>query len=313
MDSRDESTSLLYALLKKRPRTLKDLSEQLELDEIQVELTINILKDEGYAIEKVGQYYQLRTLISTQDNVVVSKWNGERVIKFGVASDMHMCSKHQQLTHLNTIYDIFQDAGITTVYNPGDISEGYGMRKGHEYEVFKYGADEQVDYISEMYPKRKGMVTEFITGNHDHSHLKNGGIDIGKPIARNRSDLKYLGMNNATIMLTPNCRMDLAHPLDGSSYAISYAVQKAIEAMSTDNIPNIYITGHHHKAMYFFYRDIHCLEAGCFEAQTPWMRGKRLAAHVGGWIVTVHVDENGFIQRFVPEWIPFTRSIHHDY
>lgn len=83
--------------------------------------------------------------------------------------------------------------------------------------------------------------------------------------------------------------------------------------MSQDDLPNIYLTGHHHKAIYLYYRGIHCLEAGTFEAQTPWMRGKRLAAHVGGWIVTLHVDAEGNIKRFIPEWIPFPKTIHHDY
>jgi len=275
---------------------------------------VSSLQSKGYNIERNGSYFHLRKVASArEDQYYEEHWDGSQIIRFGVASDMHLGSKHQQLTHLNTMYDIFEREGITTVYNPGDITEGSGMRVGHQYEIFKHGADEQADYVIEAYPYRKGITTKFITGNHDHAHLKSGGIDIGRPIARERPDLEYLGMNHARIMLTPNCPMDMVHPLDGASYALSYHSQKAIEAMSQDDLPKIYITGHHHKSIYVYYRGIHCLEAGTFEAQTPWMKGKKLAAHVGGWIVTVHVDAEGHITRFIPEWIPFPKTIHHDY
>jgi hypothetical protein len=123
----------------------------------------------------------------------------------------------------------------------------------------------------------------------------------------------YLGMLNAKINLTPNCVVELNHPLDGGSYALSYSTQKSIDAMTGGEKPNILLTGHHHKAMYLFYRNIHALECGTFEAQSAWMKGKRLAAHVGGWICTVHVDDNGNVTRFIPEFVPFYDMVKEDY
>jgi len=82
------------------------------------------------------------------------------------------------------MYDIFQQEGIETVYHAGDITEGVNMRRGHEYEVFKHGTDEQQQYVIDNYPKRKGIITKFITGNHDHSGIKAAGHDIGYPIER---------------------------------------------------------------------------------------------------------------------------------
>ena len=307
---------LLAMLSKKATVTVNEVVAKLEGKVVanSVWQAARELESRGYNIESGHTSIHLRKQAAArEDQYYEQNWDGSSIIRFGIASDMHMGSKHQQLTHLNAMYDIFQREGITKVYNPGDISEGSGMRVGHQYEIFKHGADEQVDYIIENYPYREGIVTEFITGNHDHAHLKSGGIDIGRPIAKARPDLVYLGMSHARIMLTPNCSMDMVHPLDGSAYALSYHSQKAVEAMSQDDLPNIYLTGHHHKAIYLYYRGIHCLEAGTFEAQTPWMRGKRLAAHVGGWIVTIHVDAEGHIKRFIPEWIPFPKTIHHDY
>ena len=51
----------------------------------------------------------------------------------------------------------------------------------------------------------------------------------------------------------------------------------------------------------------------CFQAQTPWMLGKSIAAHIGGWIVEVHVDDEGTITRCNGEFIPFYKMIRDDY
>lgn len=314
VQNKDMEKILLKEL--KKPKQLEELknkfSEEVTIDCIKE--CINSLISRGYVITELNDKYLLQTSFTLEHNVVKTNWNGDKVIRFGIVSDTHLCSKYQQLTHLNKMYDIFEKEGITTVYHAGDISEGdYQGRKGHVYEIFKHGADQQVDYIIENYPKRKNIVTHFITGNHDHTHLKNAGYDIGRPISRERDDLIYLGINNASIFLTPNCRMDIAHPLDGAAYALSYSLQKSIEAMPVDDLPQIFVVGHHHKSIYLYTRGIHALEAGTFQAQTPWMKGKRLAAHVGGWIVTVHVDDEGMVTRFIPEWVPFPKSIKEDY
>ena len=300
----------------KKSKTMEELLHKKTEDvtEARIIKVMDNMIDSGYIIDKINGKYLLRTVLTTEHNTVDVNWNGDRIIRFGVASDMHLNSKYQQITHLNTFYDICEKEGIDTVYNPGDLVEGqYQGRKGHEYEIFNHSADDQVQYVVDNYPRREGIKTVFITGNHDHTHLKNAGYDIGKRIVMERDDMTYLGMNNATIMLTPNCRMDMLHPLDGSSYALSYALQKTIEAMPVDDLPQILLVGHHHKSIYLNIRGIHAMEAGTFQAQSPWMKGKRLAAHVGGWIVTVHVNDKGEVTRFIPEWIPFNKMIKNDF
>jgi hypothetical protein len=187
------------------------------------------------------------------------------------------------------------------------------MHPGHEYEVHKHGADEQEQYIIDVYPNRPGIITKFVSGNHDHSHIKAGGHDIGKPIAAARQDMIYLGLSNAKVKLTPNCILELNHPLDGAAYALSYAPQKTIDAMQGGDKPNILLNGHHHKSFYMIYRNIHAYECGTTQAQTPWMRGKRIAANMGGWIIEVHVTEDGTISRCKGEFIPLYKPIEHDY
>ena len=242
-----------------------------------------------------------------------SDWDGNRVLTFGLIGDTHINSKYTQLTYLHQFYETCARRGIHDVYHVGDIDEGEQMRVGHQYECYTQGADAHVNEIVTNYPHMDGVTTHFITGNHDASVYKRSGVDIGKAIAKERSDMKYLGRDCARIEITPHCILELRHPWDGTAYALSYKPQKMIDGMEADSKPNILAIGHYHKAEYLFYRNIHCFQTGCFESQTPFTRGKGISVHLAGWIVTVEVDKLGHIQRIIPELIPFYKGIPSDY
>lgn len=241
------------------------------------------------------------------------KWDGTETIRFAIMGDTQFGSKYAQISYLHNFYDLCEKLGITDIYHTGDITDGLKMRKGHEFELYEHSADGQLEDVIMNYPKRDGITTHFITGNHDASLYKLAGYDIGRSIARDRSDMNYLGRDCAVVHLTPNCTLELRHPWDGTAYAVSYKIQKMAEAMEADSKPNILAVGHYHKAEYLFYRNIHILQTGCFQSQTPFTRGKGISVFMGGWIVTARVDENGYIQGFAPEFIPYYYSIKDDY
>ena len=277
---------------------------------------INNLVDEGYNVSEFNNIYKLQKDAMPSYESIDKVWNGDKIIRFGVCGDNQLCSVFSQLTFLHKLYDIYQNEGITTVYNPGDISEGYKKtRAGHIYDLIPgcVGVDQQKDYIVKNFPERKDITTEFITGNHDHWHIQNGGANIGKMIERERSDMKYLGLSNIQINITPNCIVELNHPEDGSAYALSYSSQKYADSLMGGNKPNILLQGHYHKAEYIFYRNIHIVQSATTCAQTNWMRAKKLAAHVGGWIIEVHVNDDGTITRFKSEFIPLYYMKKNDY
>lgn len=249
-----------------------------------------------------------------EPQVIRNKWTGDKIIRFGLMGDTQINSKFTQITHLHKFYDICQQEGIETVYHTGDIDEGEEMRLGHKYECYTQGADDHIDEIEKVYPQRKGITTHFITGNHDHSIFKRVGFDIGPVIASRRADMKYLGRDDAVIMLTPNCSLQLKHPGDGSAYALSYKIQKMVDALSGGEKPHIMAVGHYHKAEVLpLYRNVQCIQTGCFQAQTSFMKSKGLAAHMGGYLIEVNVDEEGTITRFKNEFIPFYKAIKEDY
>lgn len=293
--------------------TMEDMQRTMGLTPKVSEAVIEDLRSAGYNIISNGNRICISKLVVPSLNVLREDWNGDKIIRFGLCGDMQINSKYTQITHLHALYDIFEREGITRVFNTGDIDEGERMRPGHQYECYRQGADDHIDEVVRVYPKRKGIDTDFITGNHDHSFIKWVGLDIGVRIAEKRKDMHYLGQSSAMIYLTDNCTLELRHPIDGTAYAISYKTQKMIEAMSGGEKPNLLATGHYHKAEYIFYRNIHCIQTGTLQAQTPWMRGKQIAAHVGGWIIEVHVHDDGSINRLKAEWIPFFKMIKDDW
>ena len=140
------------------------------------------------------------------------------------------------------------------------------MYHGTPYGGFTVFRDESNFTENKNYADRyqNPSATDFITGNHDASMIKLAGANIGAMIASRRGDMRYLGQDSAVIQLTDSCTLELRHPGDGTAYAISYKIQKMIEAMSGGEKPNILAIGHYHKQEYQFYRNVHAIQtAAC--------------------------------------------------
>lgn len=298
----------------KKGATVEEISETTGLSERVVQATIKVLIEDGYNIKELFDMYILETQATPSNEEFKEDWKGEQEIVFGVISDTHLCSNYQQISFLNRYYDICEERGIKTIYHCGDIVDGFYKNRDQQiYEIFKHGADNQADYVIDNYPLREGITTKFIIGNHDNTHILNGGVNIGKMIAKERKDMQYLGHSFAKVWLTPNCDMDLVHPIDGSAYALSYAGQKYLDSLSGGEKPKIVAMGHHHKFFYMFYRNVHFLEVPTTQAQTPFMKGKKLAAYVGGLICKVNVDKEGTIKNFNIEYVPLYKTLENDF
>ena len=318
-DKPEETTEIgfvkesIIAELTARERPKQHFIDKFKLSDRMLTAILEDIREQGYLITDADNQISLCKVVVDEVNEHKRAWNGEKIIRFGLCGDNQCNSKYTQITHLHNFYDICEAEGVADIYHCGDLDEGEQMRPGHQYECYTQGADEHIDNIVNTYPKREGITTHFITGNHDHSIIKRAGYDIGYTIATKRKDMKYLGQSSAFIYLTPNCTLELRHPLDGTAYAISYKMQKMIEAMQGGEKPNILAVGHYHKTEYLFYRNVHAIQTASFQAQTSWMRGKGISASVGGWIIELAVDEEGTIKRFKQEFIPYYQMIKDDW
>ena len=293
--------------------TYEELQDKLNIPRPALDAWIECLKQEGYNIISDDTQVEICNIVIPNTSIISENWTGEKILRFGLMGDTQFNSKYTQITHLHTLYDLYEQEGIETVYHTGDMDEGEEMRMGHKYECYTQGADDHVKEIIKNYPKRNNLTTKFITGNHDSSIIRRAGYDIGYAIANKRDDMQYLGSSNALVNLTDKCTLELRHPIDGTAYALSYKLQKMVEAMMGGEKPNMLAVGHYHKAEYFFYRNVHCFQTGCFQMDTPFTKGKGISVMLGGWIVECHVDDEGTITRIKPEFVPFYKAMKDDY
>lgn len=214
--------------------------------------------------------------------------------RFAVCGDTHLGGKHQQLTHLNGFYDQVVKEGIDTVFHVGDLVHGsHKMHRDMPFELFVHGQDAQVDYATQVFPKRDGVRTYLISGNHDDSHYSDSGGDVCKGFTQNRDDVEYLGQRGAYIEYG-DLSIYLWHPKGGLSYARSYKLQKWIESVSPESKPHIIFTGHFHVAAHLpAYRNVEGFLTPCFQGQTPYEKTLGLQPVVGGLLVDIWVSKDG--------------------
>lgn len=279
-----------------------------------------VLTEEQKMLKKLEALgYQLIKRQQITDHVFdlnTNRFTGENV-KIGIVSDTHLCSKHQQLTHLKAIYRRFREEGISIVLHAGDLLEGRNMYRGWELEVLLHGADDQVAYAVANYPREEGITTYLINGNHDASFTVNAGVNVVKLVCDQRKDMVYLGSYGAYLDLPGGMRAYLHHGAGGVAYARSYKLQKAVENFSPGNKPKLYISGHYHVAAILpDYRNVYAMHPGAFQSQTEFLRRLGVAPDVGGLILDymVNPDSDKFDLAYIrSEWIPFRKEVARDY
>lgn len=227
-------------------------------------------------------------------------------IKIGVFSDSHIGNEKFNDMLFERMGNKFRREKIDRAYQAGDILEGMSGRPGHVYELSEIGYEAQISKASDlMNTHLKGLDIFGIDGNHDGWYRDKGdaGVIVGKELEKRVKNYTHLGEMEADVWLAPNIKMALIHPNDGTAYATSYKLQKLMESFTGGEKPNILLEGHYHKALYFFNRNIHGLECGTLCGQTRWMKGKKIPAHMGFWILDIKYNKSG-IQEFSPTFFP---------
>ncbi len=248
------------------------------------------------AISKGGR------LIPGMARVPIVNFEGERV-RFGAITDTHFGSIFTNPDWVLKAFEFFRKEGCEFITHSGDVLEGMSNRPGHVYELSSVGCSAQMKVAIDVLSQWQSDMY-LIDGNHDAWYINNAGVYVVKEIAEKLPRAKFIGHHEGDISLRGKATIKLWHGEDGNSYAISYRLQKINEAFTGGEKPNILLAGHTHKQGYFFDRHIHTVSVGCIQRQSTWMRGKRIAAHTGFWVIDVWVNDSG-VSRFRPEWVPF--------
>jgi predicted phosphodiesterase len=232
---------------------------------------------------------------------------GEK-IKYGYFSDAHIGEKHFDEGLFYQMAEHFDRENVDFIIDVGDHLEGMSGRPGHIYELSEIGFDAQFKKAVELYKNLTAPVYG-IDGNHDDWYTKknSAGVIVGEQLESALDNYTHLGVWEGDLMVgtTNPIWMKLFHANDGTAYADSYKLQKLIESFTGGEKPQIVHSGHYHKAIALFRRNVWGFESGTLCGQSQFMRGKKLQAHKGYGLVELLKDGNSvksLTHTFVPSY-----------
>lgn len=309
----------VLASLRRSPKTLGALSDEVQAGASDTFLAIEALQDRGHQIANLGGKFVVSLIpqpaFMRADELPTYGSRPDGTYVFGACGDNHLGSKYAREDVLNELYDLYEAEGVDRVFNTGNWIDGEARFNMHDLKV--HGLDAQMRYLARNYPGRPGIVTYAVAGDdHEGWYAQREGIDIGKRAEQTmreagREDWVNLGYMESHIRLIhadsgAESILACVHPGGGSSYAVSYSIQKIIESLDGGEKPAVGLYGHYHKLWAGNIRNVWCIQTGTTEDQTPFMRKKKLEAHVGGTLITLHQDpKSGAITRCKPELIRY--------
>lgn len=313
LDADDPYEELVLKALKKLgdSASVEEICDYLDIAPGKVRTALQTLEERGYrvALAEDNASVVLERVVPPTDNVYEASpelFAGE-LVRFGVVSDTHLCSKHCQMDELYTAYEMLHAEGIREVFHPGDLVAGKGIYRHQINDLTHHTYGSQVDYAVENYPSQPGVITRIIGGNHDlEGDFGKEGADPVKAVCYQREDFDYLGRYSAYVDLPNGGRIHLLHPMGGGSYAVSYRAQKIAEAYEGGSKPNATLFGHWHRRGDFEARGINLLLCGTFEGSSDLAVRVGLGPPaVGFHIVEAVMADDGSLVDWTARWFRF--------
>jgi len=268
--------------------------------------------DRGKILSQIVQNYSDKELeaiakggriVPGYAKVPIISFEGQH-IRVGAISDTHIGSVDFHESRIFQAYDEFHKAKVDFIVHAGDVLEGMSNRPGHIYELTHLGYDNQKDYAISLFSQWTDTDIYAISGNHDRWYIKSSGANALGDLSKEIKNFHFLGHDEGEISLKGKAVLRLWHGEDGSSYALSYRLQKILESLTGGEKPNAMIVGHVHKYVDIFERHVMCTSIGCIQSQTRWMRSKRISAHPGIAVIDYWVNDQGICQKTI-NWKPF--------
>jgi biotin operon repressor len=307
--TKTETKSLKETFLEKiqREKVIKlfDLSVQLQCSGIEILKHINDFKSQGYhiLIDNDRLYYGDKIL--NNGNVEKVQQLETKEIVFGVASDLHFGSKACQITALNEFSEECKKQNAKHIFVPGDVTAGRNVYSGQDFDLYALSAQDQTESLLSNLPE--GFDWWLLGGNHDYSHIKNGGFNPLNVMASKRKDLHSLGYDECIVPILDGVDLQMWHPSGGVPYSVSYRLQKGVEQIAFSELlavtrgikekPTIkfVLSGHLHIQVQALFGSIFGAQCGAFEGITNYLKRKGLVPAIGGYIVKATIKNNGIL------------------
>jgi len=303
--SEEDRLSRLKKLIGKKSLSVAQISDEIDVAPKHIRSLLERLRREGFRISDDENEITLQQFPPTSRTITKSLLDGDEV-EIPFVSDTHLSSKECALDELNLAYDEFEERGFTEVYHAGDLTCGMGIYKTQSQDIINHTFDDQVNYCVDNYPKRKGMKTKIISGNHDiEGDFGKMGADPVIATCNRRDDMDHIGTYEGTVELINGAFFQLVHPKSGMAYASSYPVQVFLREIPQGRKPALIMFGHWHDHLYIEDRSVHAFKAGCFEWRGNIGKRTGRTPAVGYWIVKLRLGEDGTVVKCLPEWTRF--------
>jgi len=204
---------------------------------------------------------------------------------------------------------------VDTVFHAGDITDGWEVHQNqvNELEAEAIGWQRLREYTVEHYPKRPGMDTLFISGNHDRKLWRRQGVRLGKQLDNRRDDLHWLGDSMARLVFGTGpdaVDLELIHPSGGQPYTLGYRAQTLYREQPTDMRPDIAAIGHLHGRLQAASEGVEAFYAGCWKDLTTYGKRKGHAAEIGGFDVELTIAD-GRVDEIATSFLSYETNSEH--
>lgn len=310
----DELEKQVLQIVQKRAVSVSEISRQIDRSSETVIKLLDSLRAKHYMVEldKVSRLVELPAEPKKDFAPTEFKYFHQGY-KIGLVADTQLGSKYQQLTLLHDAYKIFDERDVDVIFHAGDLVDGTGKYRSHTQEIFLHTSKEQRMYAEEVYPKpkKKGLKTHLIGGQHDRCFYEREGYDILAHIAEHRDDIVYHGFYSHKFYFK-ELLVQLEHPGGGLAYARSYSAQKIVENMvgfintiPSAVMPALLVVGHWHTPLHLpVYMGVDTVCLPCFQAQTPYMQQKKnMMPTVGCAIADIYLNEDKQLSSVKIEFI----------
>jgi hypothetical protein len=304
--------------LMKRPRSLEELMKVSGSTAGGVLDALDVLTADGVNVRRQGDYIEIPKAVQpawTKDEgrVIELVSRKDNTFCFGAFGDLHAGSKYCRWDVREDLVRRSEQAGAQAIFDTGNFLEGES--RFNKFDLAIHGLDGQVRHLAEQHPRTSVPIYAVHGDDHEGWYGQREGIDIGAYVeARMRAaghDWTDLGFMEAHVRLVNAntgavANMAVVHPGGGSAYALSYSIQKIVESYEGGEKPAVGLYGHYHKLWSGIIRNVWVVQTGTQQDQTPFMRKKRLEAHVGGAIVHLEQDPvTGAILAMQPQLIRY--------
>ena len=310
VDIEKVAKDVLFWLRKPRrsgPKVLSEIAARLRCDIKDIETAISHLRDLGVNIHQVGDGYDIPHTPPlgrlSQENVCITSRPDNTFLISGIG-DLHAASKYCRWDVREDLIKCAESKGVQAIFDTGNWIDG--EKPFNRYDLEVVGLEQQCQLLAERHPKTSIPIYAVAGDDHEGWYAQSEGIDVGRyaegimrDAGHNWTNIGY--MESSVTLRNANtgheATLAVVHPGGGSSYALSYSIQKIVESYEGGEKPNVALYGHYHKLWSGLIRNVFVAQTGTSQDQTPFMRKKRLEAHVGGlpWIELEQDPDTGAI------------------